>query len=189
MRSTANEHYVTAFATRLGWMAIIARNNRLVQLVFGYPSKKAALAALDRKRLDGVEEIEADAPLVERLRAYAEGNADNFLDIAIDHSSQTAFQRKVLKICRNIPFGKTMTYGQLAAQAGFPLAARAVGSCMARNRIPLVIPCHRVVPSNGRLGNFSAPGGTQMKQRLLDMEQECIAPPSKSLRRRAVVRE
>jgi methylated-DNA-[protein]-cysteine S-methyltransferase len=65
-----------------------------------------------------------------------------------------------------------MTYGELAAKAGSPRAARAVGSCMARNRIPLVIPCHRVVPSGGRLGSFSAPGGSETKRRLIDMERQ-----------------
>jgi methylated-DNA-[protein]-cysteine S-methyltransferase len=83
----------------------------------------------------------------------------------------TEFQQKVQKLCRQIPFGTTMTYGELAAKAGAPGAARAVGICMARNCFPLVVPCHRVVPAGGRLGNYSAPGGTETKQRLLDMER------------------
>jgi methylated-DNA-[protein]-cysteine S-methyltransferase len=172
MRSAAKECYYTAFATQLGWMALVARKNNLLQLVFGYPSKKSALAALDRQYLAQAEPNDEDSPLVNRLRAYAEGKADDFSDLSVEIGEMTVFRQKVLKLCRRIPFGKTMTYGELAAKAGSPRAARAVGSCMAHNRIPLVIPCHRVVPSSGRLGNYSAPGGTKTKQRLLDMERE-----------------
>jgi methylated-DNA-[protein]-cysteine S-methyltransferase len=63
-----------------------------------------------------------------------------------------------------------LTYGELAAKAGYPGAARAVGNCMAANRIPLLIPCHRVVCAGGRLGSYSAPGGTVTKRRLLALE-------------------
>jgi methylated-DNA-[protein]-cysteine S-methyltransferase len=180
MSSTANCCYFASFATRLGWMALVAREKQLLQLVFGYPSKKAALAALDRQLLARAKSEAADTPLVERLRAYAEGQIDDFQDIVIDLTEKTPFHRKVLALCREIPFGNTMTYGQLAARAGFPGAARAVGSCMARNRIPLVIPCHRVVPAGGRYGNFSAPGGVETKKRLLEMERQ--ADPQASAR-------
>jgi methylated-DNA-[protein]-cysteine S-methyltransferase len=170
--STKNDCYYTSFATRLGWMAIIARENSVKQLVFGYPSKKAVLAALDRRLLASARLEKDDSPLANRLRAYAEGQKDDFRDVAVDLDEKTAFHRSVLKLCRRIPFGKTVTYGELASRAGVPLAARAVGSCMARNRVPLIIPCHRVVPSSGRFGNFSAPGGTEMKARLLEMERQ-----------------
>ncbi len=172
MHSAVSDCYYTAFATRLGWMAMVAEKNHLKQLVFGYPSKKTALAALDKQLLAAAKPIDAVSPLTKRLRAYAEGQADDFHDVAVDLGEKTPFQQKVLKLCRRIPFGKTMTYGELAKRAGAPGAARAVGSCMARNRLPLVVPCHRVVPSGSRLGNYSAPGGTETKQHLLDMERQ-----------------
>jgi methylated-DNA-[protein]-cysteine S-methyltransferase len=171
MRSAENGCYFSAFATRLGWMALVANGHHLKQLVFGYPSKKTALAALRKELVAVAKQQDAESPLVKRLRAYAEGNADDFRDIVVETEKMTAFQQKVQKLCRQIPFGKTMTYGELAAKAGAPGAARAVGSCMARNCFPLVVPCHRVVPAGGRLGSFSAPGGTETKQRLLDMER------------------
>jgi methylated-DNA-[protein]-cysteine S-methyltransferase len=171
MPSAVNDCYFTAFATRLGWMALVANGNHLKQLVFGYPSKKAALAALRNELITTAKPQDAESALVKRLRAYAEGNPDDFRDIVVETGKLTAFQQKVQKLCRQIPFGKTMTYGELAAKAGAPGAARAVGSCMARNCFPLVVPCHRVVPAGGRLGNYSAPGGTETKQRLLDMER------------------
>ncbi len=72
--------------------------------------------------------------------------------------------------CRRIPWGQTRSYAQLAAVAGRPGAARAVGSVMAKNRVPLVVPCHRVIASSGQLGGYSAPQGLSLKRRLLAME-------------------
>ena len=108
--------------------------------------------------------------LAERLQAYADGRRDQFLDIPVALSDATPFQRQVLQQCRRIRYGQTITYGQLAAKAGYPQAARAVGGVMARNRVPLVIPCHRVVGSSGTLRGYSGCGGTAMKRRLLELE-------------------
>jgi methylated-DNA-[protein]-cysteine S-methyltransferase len=82
----------------------------------------------------------------------------------------TDFQQRVVRECRRIPYGHTLAYGELAVRAGSPHAARAVGGVMARNRIALVIPCHRVVGSAGKLGGYSAPDGIRMKTRLLELE-------------------
>ncbi len=83
---------------------------------------------------------------------------------------RTAFQRAVIDHCRRIPRGEVLTYGQLAERAGYPRSARAVGNVMATNRVPLIVPCHRVVGAGGNLGGFSAPQGLQMKRRLLRLE-------------------
>ncbi len=82
----------------------------------------------------------------------------------------TAFGRNVLEACARIPYGKTATYQDLARAAGSPSASRAVGSLMASNRCPLIIPCHRVIRSDGTLGGFSSPEGVSQKKRLLRME-------------------
>jgi methylated-DNA-[protein]-cysteine S-methyltransferase len=171
MPTTTKSTSFTAFATRLGWMAMIVEDHRLKQLVFGYSTKKAAIAALTPRWLTRAKPMDLPSALVSRLQAYAEGEADDFADILVDLDEKTPFQRKVLALCRKIPLGKTATYGEIAAKAGSPGAARAVGSCMATNRIPLVIPCHRVVPAGVRLGNYSAPGGTETKRRLLETER------------------
>jgi methylated-DNA-[protein]-cysteine S-methyltransferase len=80
----------------------------------------------------------------------------------------TEFTRRVWEACRRIPYGRTVSYGELAAQAGSPRGARAVGQALGRNRIPLLIPCHRVLAGQGALGGFG--GGLEMKKRLLDLE-------------------
>jgi methylated-DNA-[protein]-cysteine S-methyltransferase len=104
------------------------------------------------------------------MEAYAEGEVDDFRDVAIDPSPQTEFRRLVIEHCRQIPPGSTLTYGELAARAGRSRAARAVGCCMASNRIPLIVPCHRVVGADGGLRGYSANGGLRLKRSLLDLE-------------------
>ena len=89
----------------------------------------------------------------------------------LDLRDAPAFQRAAWSACMSIPYGQTRPYKWLAAQAGRPNAPRAAGQSMARNRLPLVVPCHRVVASNGALHGFGK-GATQLdlKQRLLDLE-------------------
>ena len=110
--------------------------------------------------------------LLEALEDYLGGKRVSFDDYPIDLSGQPPFRRRVQEACRKIPYGKTLTYSQLAAKAGKPAAVRAVGSAMSHNPLPILIPCHRVLRSDGGLGGFSAPGGTTTKQRLLEMERE-----------------
>ena len=159
-----------AFPTELGWMAILGSGGTLKRLTFGHASPRAAREALPPRAVQNAKPPPWNRPLVRRLRAYAAGARDDFRDIQVDPGPLTDFQRRVLECCRRIPYGKTLTYAQLAAKAGSPRAARAVGQCMAANPIPLVIPCHRVVATNGGLGGYSAPGGVRLKRRLLELE-------------------
>ncbi len=81
------------------------------------------------------------------------------------------FERRVYDVARTIPVGHTLTYGQIATRLGDRLLAREVGQALGRNPFPIVVPCHRVLAANGKLGGFSAPGGVATKQRLLEIEQ------------------
>jgi methylated-DNA-[protein]-cysteine S-methyltransferase len=165
---------LVVFPSSLGWMAAIGCQQGLKALAFGQSTPKAAIEALGPEWIEGARQGQWNPALVRRLQAFASGTPDDFHDIEVDSGPQTTFQQRVLRYCREIPLGETLTYAQLAAKAGSPNAARAVGNCMARNRIPLVIPCHRVVGSDGRLHGFSATGGLSMKQRLLDLEQSMV---------------
>jgi len=91
----------------------------------------------------------------------------------LDLTDCTPFQLKVYAALREVPAGKTVTYGELAKRAGYPGAARAVGTAMKKNRLPIVIPCHRVVPASGGLGEYSA--GVKWKRWLLEHEGCCVA--------------
>jgi len=106
----------------------------------------------------------------EILMDYFSGMADRFIDVPLDGRLWTPFFSEVYDCCRAIPAGETQTYAQLARSANRHAASRAVGQAMARNPIPLVIPCHRVLATGGGLGGYSGPGGIVTKQWLLAHE-------------------
>ena len=115
-------------------------------------------------------------PLQQRITAYFEGAYVSLgPDIPIILDSLSPFARSVLTACRAVEFGHVVTYSELAGKLGQPAAARAVGNALAKNPLPLVIPCHRVVRNDGRIGGFSAPGGTDLKAKLLKHEQAVLA--------------
>lgn len=101
------------------------------------------------------------------LKAYFDGKPVCFT-CPIDESGYAPFFKRVLTVCAKIPFGEKRTYRWLAEQAGSPKAVRAAGQAMANNRTPVVVPCHRVLRSNGELGGFS--GGLHWKEKLLQLE-------------------
>jgi methylated-DNA-[protein]-cysteine S-methyltransferase len=105
----------------------------------------------------------------EQLFQYFYG-ALKLFSLPLDLSGYSNFQQDVLRETAKIPFGEVISYGELARRAARPGAARAVGGVMACNRIPIIIPCHRVVAATGALTGFTAPGGIEMKKRLLMME-------------------
>lgn len=107
-------------------------------------------------------------PLVDRLRGYFAGKRVSFEDVPIDLDWCTDFQRAVAETLRAVPYGEVVTYGELAALAGYPNAQRAAGTFCAHNRLPLVLPCHRVVAAGG-LGSYGSLG-VSFKRRLLELE-------------------
>jgi methylated-DNA-[protein]-cysteine S-methyltransferase len=156
--------------TRLGWMGIQWADDRLIRLTMGH-ARKADVVGLWEVD-EGVHPLDCgQQELVCRLKSFACGDRVDFDDVLVDISSFSAFQQRVLMQCRQLKWGETASYGTLASAVGNPGAARAVGTTMARNPIPIVIPCHRVVRSGGRhLGGFSAPGGVSLKVRMLNLE-------------------
>jgi methylated-DNA-[protein]-cysteine S-methyltransferase len=113
----------------------------------------------------------------EQLTAYFRQECRSF-DLPIDFSGLSPFTLRVLETLQGIPFGATTSYGDLALLAGSPGAARAVGGVMAANPFPLVIPCHRVLGSGGRLGGYSGGEGLVTKEWLLEFERKAISGDS-----------
>ncbi|MBE0466082.1 MAG: methylated-DNA--[protein]-cysteine S-methyltransferase [Candidatus Desulforudis sp.] len=160
----------------------------LVQLPvgwIGFHRTEAGLFALTLPEISGAEALNRlwawgvdkswDPPghalddiLVHRLGGYFAGRRVDFSDVPIDWSGYSPFGRTVLEACRKVPFGRTITYTALAREVGKPRAARAVGNALGANRTPLVVPCHRIVRSDGSPGGFT--GGAEWKRRLLLLE-------------------
>jgi methylated-DNA-[protein]-cysteine S-methyltransferase len=168
---------VAVFATDLGWMALAGAGATVAQITFARRSKAAALAALDPEIRSRARALDWNPSLVRRLVEYAAGAADDFRDIQLDLDHLTPFQRRIVKYCRAIGYGQTQSYGELAAAAGSPRAARAVGNTMAANRFALVVPCHRVVHGGG--GSNDRSPCARLRAQLRDIESGLISPPPK----------
>jgi methylated-DNA-[protein]-cysteine S-methyltransferase len=165
---------LTTFRTSLGWCAMVGRGKQLRALTFGHPNAAAAVKNLRCEFIAEVRPSKWNRQLAERLTAALEGEPDSFADVEVDVDHLTPFSRRIVAACRRIDWGETRSYGQLAAIAGRPHAARAVGRVMSQNRTPLVVPCHRVVGSNGKLVGFSAPQGIKLKRQLLALESAVL---------------
>jgi len=110
------------------------------------------------------------ARAIERLVRHLKGDLQDFADLPLDVSGLAPFRRRVYEAARKVPAGRTMTYGELASRIGTPDAARAVGQALGANPFAIVVPCHRILAANGRMGGFSAHGGVGTKARLLGIE-------------------
>ncbi len=137
--------------------------------------------ARTRKRLLGrvKDAREADPPpsvrdAITRIVTLLSGERADLSPIALDMERVSDFERQVYAIARKIPPGETLSYGDIAERLGDKLLSRDVGQAMGKNPFPIVVPCHRVVAANGKLGGFSAPGGVDTKLKMLAIEGAAV---------------
>ena len=160
------------FTTAWGAFGLVAHGRRLIATFL--PQSEASLRRAIAKRYPAAIEAKEMLPRFRKqVINYFAGKPTKFA-VDADLSAVTPFRQRVLEACGRFPYGKTATYADLARAAGRPGAARAVGGVMASNPLPLVIPCHRVLRSDGSLGGFSSPKGTREKDRLLALEGTAV---------------
>ncbi len=157
----------TIFKTDWGWVGLLSSAAGLRRVTLPQPSLSTARAKLGESVNRAVDSPDAFRELIARFRLYFSGRHVNFPD-RLDLSHATDFQRRVWEVAKGIPYGETRSYGWIARQMGKSRAARAVGAAMGSNPIPIIIPCHRVLGSDGGLCGFG--GGLEMKRRLLALE-------------------
>lgn len=164
-RDTAPLIHWCRLRTPIGPLHLAASGKGLLRVSFTDDSA-AFLEELDR-RAQLVEDHESMRPYRQQLTDYFRGERKRF-SIPVDLAAATAFQQRVLSTIAKIPAGSVRSYGQIAAAIGKPKAARAVGQALGSNPVPIVLPCHRVVASDGSLGGYT--GGLDRKRRLLALE-------------------
>jgi O-6-methylguanine DNA methyltransferase len=128
------------------------------------------------------------AEIVKRIQKHLHRDLQDFRDVAVDLDGSPPFTKQVYEEARKIPPGQTMTYGALATEMNRPGACRAVGQALARNPIPLIIPCHRVLASGNKAGGFSAHGGVTTKAKLLAIEGAMLWKPATIKSKRDLIR-
>ena len=157
----------TTFKTDMGWVGVLSSAKGLLRITLPQRSTQEARQLLGNGPNDAVWSPLFFGDLVQRLTAYFGGHKTTFPD-ELDVSGATPFQREVWGSTRLIPYGETRSYTWVAEQIKKPQAARAVGQALGRNPLPVIIPCHRVVASDGKLGGYS--GGVETKRQLLNLE-------------------
>ncbi len=157
----------TTFNTEIGWVGVSGSNSGLLRTTLPQPSAQQAKQLLGDRVKDAIWSPAFFTDLRLRLRSYFAGSRVAFPD-ALDLSQATSFQHQVWEMTRLIPYGETRSYSWLAEQLDKAGAVRAVGQALGRNPLPIIIPCHRVVAKDGKLGGYT--GGVETKRYLLNLE-------------------
>ncbi len=164
--------FYTIFDTAIGDCAVLWRDTGLIGVALPDEDRPALRASINARAPGAVEsapttEIET---IIHGVRRLCDGEPQTFNHVPLDRSQIDPFANRVYDVLLGVPFGETTTYGEIANTLGDKNQSRAVGAALGANPFPIIIPCHRVIGANGRLGGFSAPGGSGAKRRLLEIE-------------------
>ncbi|RLP25442.1 methylated-DNA--[protein]-cysteine S-methyltransferase [Mesorhizobium sp. YM1C-6-2] len=177
--NTIADHLV--FDTALGFVGIAWSEKGLTRLCLFQREPTAVERRLERLApAGGAAKGETPAwvgSLIRDIRAYAEGEEIDFSAVPVDLDGVDDFRLAIYAAARKLGFGETTTYGELAKRAGHAGLPRETGQALGSNPVPLVIPCHRILAAGGKIGGFSAPGGSTTKERMLALEGVRVGPP------------
>lgn len=153
------------------WSGILLNKGSLYYTTYGMKSKEDIITHFKSITNQSIEVEEKSHPIIDVINGIANGTNFYVPKIDFDFSGFTEKEVKVLKtLLEEVPAGKTISYGKLAEKAGFPRAAQFVGNVMMSNRFGPIIPCHRVIKSDGTLGKFAGKANNPQKKKLLDQE-------------------
>jgi len=161
------------FDTPIGTCGLVWGSRGIAGLQLPERTAEATRARVKR-RWPGV--VEADAVpagvqrALDRVQALLAGGTVDLADIPLDLEAAPDFHRRVYEVARTIPPGRTLTYGEIANRLGMPHESREVGQALGKNPIAIIVPCHRVLGADGKMGGFSANGGVSTKRRMLEIE-------------------
>jgi methylated-DNA-[protein]-cysteine S-methyltransferase len=162
----------TLFDTPIGTCSLVWKDGAVVGLRL--PEQSAATTrARIRRRWPGAEEQTPPAEfqqVIDRVLALLAGQPVDLSDVPLDFGDAPDFHKRIYEVARTIPPGHTMTYGEIAKRLGMPHESREVGQAMGKNPVAIIMPCHRVLGADGKMGGFSATGGVAIKRRILEIE-------------------
>ena len=157
------------FQTEIGWIAIVGGDDGIVRASLPESTPEAALESVHPEITQSLHDPEQLQFARVLLSAYCAGESVDLSEVPIDTRDVSPFFRKAWEACRSIPFGETRSYQWWAERAGNSRAARGAGQAMARNKLALLVPCHRVIASSGDLGGFGG-AGLSLKSKLICLE-------------------
>ena len=166
------------FDTALGAFGIGWTDAGVARLQLPGTDRAALLERINRNGAQAGEPTRVIEAVINQIEDYAAGEAVDFSAVPLDLEKVPEFNRRAYALLLQVGWGETTTYGALARQLGDVALSRAVGAAMGANPIPLIIPCHRVLASDGKAGGFSAPGGAESKLRMLALEGVSVGAPA-----------
>jgi methylated-DNA-[protein]-cysteine S-methyltransferase len=162
----------TLFDTPIGTCSLVWKGETIVGLRLPEASASATRTRIKRRW----PEAEEQAPppkmhaVIDRVLALLAGETIDLSDVPLDFGAAPDFHKRAYEVARTIPPGQTMTYGEIAKRLGEPHESREVGQAMGKNPVAIIMPCHRVLGADGKMGGFSATGGVAIKRRILEIE-------------------
>lgn len=162
----------TLFDTPIGTCSLVWRDDRIVGLRLPEASPAAIRNRIKRRWPDAEEHVPPPdiQAVIDRVLALLAGERIDLSDVPLDFGESPEFHQRAYAVARTVPPGQTITYGEIARRLGVPQESREVGQAMGRNPIAIIMPCHRVLGADGKMGGFSATGGVAIKRRILEIE-------------------
>jgi methylated-DNA-[protein]-cysteine S-methyltransferase len=160
------------FETPIGTCSLVWQGDRIIGLRLPEASPAATRARIARRWPQAEERMPPPdmRSVIDRVLALLAGQSIDLSDVPLDFGAAPEFHKRAYEIARKIPAGQTMTYGEIAKRLGVPHESREVGQAMGKNPIAIIMPCHRVLGADGKMGGFSANGGVATKRRILEIE-------------------
>lgn len=174
-KKTDKPIYYTIFNTEWGYFGLAATEEGLIRTHLPGPNLEKIKAGLLKNLPVARYNQWLFNPVQQRIIAYFKGTRVNFFtNVPLILDGFSPFTQRVLFACRKIRFGQTISYSQLAKKLRHPTGSQAAGGALAQNPLPLIIPCHRVICGDGKIGGFSAPGGITLKKKMLKHEYQTL---------------
>ena len=165
------DKFFSAFTTAWGPVGVIANQAGITRVILPAYQMDDLLGLLQWEHPNAKRCDEIFTDFIEQARSFFNAKPADFSDIALDLPSEDTFYGTIYRAARKIEYGQTVSYLELAKKISKPESVRALATGLGKNPTPLIVPCHRIIYSSGKIGGFSAAGGVPLKQRMIDLEK------------------